>query len=298
MDGFFLLPLRLTITGGELQKWGNDTLAVLVVLIAHENSNTRLACPTQARIAALAGISKTTVGGALDSLARLGWLTTTVHPTRRGLGFYQKHHMKYARHRNGDKSGKWLHIERYIVANGIWAAMPPDTRRLYLTLLALSWGGYGTPASYEEDVTTYACVVPAPEDGRFVDAGYLSPQKLRDMAGITQRTFTRAWNWLVDAKMIVGAPDGMRETENYESKGGIMLTYNSSLQVPAVLERVARAKADIAKLTPGAKRLMTRTCKAIGQGDPKGHKSTVVERTPTPLQSDISVPKEGLEVEF
>lgn len=68
MGAFFLVPIKGTILRGDFEEqWPDIELAVLLVLLAHENRESRIASPSLGRIAALAGISKTSAYDAVHA---------------------------------------------------------------------------------------------------------------------------------------------------------------------------------------------------------------------------------------
>lgn len=78
--GFLLLPLGGLAREGKLAGWTDRSIAVLPAILAHENASTRLAWPSVARVAALAGVGKEAVRGAVDSLESGGWFSRVMRP--------------------------------------------------------------------------------------------------------------------------------------------------------------------------------------------------------------------------
>jgi len=64
MGGFCLLPCfaEMARCGGLASSFVDEPIALLPVLIAHENATTRESYPNLARLAILAGVSKVTAG--------------------------------------------------------------------------------------------------------------------------------------------------------------------------------------------------------------------------------------------
>lgn len=273
--GFSLVPLRGTILDGELRsRWPDDALAVLVVLLAHENSRTRVACPSLDRLAVLAGVAKETAARATDDLARVGWISKRRLSVPGGRSRFE-YTFLYSRRGTGDNSGRWFRLEHHIVLGGAWAAMPPATRRLYLALLALSsdgrfallWPGDG--ASWRE-VFEENYLGEAFTRARFVSAKHLAPPNLQALAGLEPRTFQRSWNWLTASGLVVDNdpevwPESPKEAPELildHFKEGIVMPYLPDIHAPAVAERLQRLAKEAEKaevVTPGARRLVSRT---------------------------------------
>jgi hypothetical protein len=270
--GFSLGPLRETILDGELRsRWPDDTLAVLVVLMAHESSRTRVAGPSLDRLAALAGVSKETAAKATDGLARTDWLQKRRLPVPGGRSRFE-YTFLYSRRGAGDKSCRWFRLEHHIVLRGAWAAMPPATRRLYLTLLALSsdgrfallWPGDG--ASWRE-VFEETYLGETFTRARFVSAKHLAPRNLQALAGLEPRTFQRSWSWLTTNKLVVDNgpgvwPDDPSGMVLDHFADGVVMPYLPDIHSSAVVERLQRLAKEAEEaeaVTPGARRLVNRT---------------------------------------
>ncbi len=257
MAGFLLLPLKQQILEGKLHQMDDHVLATLVVLIAHESARTRIACPSQDRIAILAGVSQHSVASAVSALTASGWLQKSRLPASGGRTRFQ-YRMAYARYQNGDTSGRWLRLGSYVVLNGIWAAMPPSARRLYLALLSLSWSGSSMLIT-EENQWDWFLERRDSGAGYFVDARYLAPSELRRLAGIEPRTFTRAWAWLKDENLLEPVSDDSDEDEISECRDGVLLANLPDHYAPAVLARLARLKKEVLAVPPDAKQLLRHT---------------------------------------
>lgn len=303
---FFLWRIRETILEGRLLEWRDADLSVLAVLLAHENHKTRVSCPSTARIAALGGLSKSSVRPALINITSEGWLTSQVVPSKGGLGFRALYHMKYVPWKEGDTSRRWLHVDSGLVYNGLWAAMSPDVRRLYLTVLSLAWAGDFADISTDEDGDTSAWFHREGAGGhsfRFLDAVYAGPRRLRELANISPRSFSRSINWLVDNRLLqpneegVVMPNGeVLAHQNGVCREGLIIPDVSCLCVRNVLERVAKVKAENDKASAQGKRLITRTSKRMRQAGSKPRTSSLMVKTDPPIlrtgeaqQSDRSV---------
>lgn len=294
--GFLLLPLRLSIAEGKLHQMDDQVLATLVVLIAHESARTRCACPSQDRMAILAGISKQAVATAVDWLAAAGWLRKSRLPAQGGRTRFQ-YHMRYDRYLRGDASGKWLRLESYVVLNGLWAAMPPSARRLYLTLMALSWSGSSMFIT-EDNQWDWFLEQRYSGAGRFVDARYLAPLELRRLAGIGPRTFTRAWAWLKTEGLLELVSDGSDEGGGVPCRAGVLLENTPDRHSSAVLARLARLKEEVLSVPPGAKRLLRHT-RRIAESKHVVEKTQLgLPQTRRPKVSDTTEPEQVFEPAF
>lgn len=296
--GFSLVPLRAIILEGELpSRWPDDALAVLMALLAHENSRTRVACPSLDRLAVLAGVSKETAARATDDLARAGWLQKRRLLAPGGRSRFE-YTFCYDRRDAGDNSGHWFRIEHHIVWGGVWAAMSPGCRRLYLALLALSsdgrfallWPGDG---AFWQEVFEETYLGEAFVRARFVYAKHLAPINLQALAGIEPRTFQRAWGWLTTAGLVVDNdpdvwpddPSGM-VLDHFEE--GVVMPYLPGIHSPAVVERLKRLAKEAEKtkaIAPGARRLVNRT-RAMRHA-PR-HDATLI-----PQKRDTGEPEQG-----
>lgn len=296
MAGFLLLPLKQRILEGRLPQMDDHALATLVVLIAHEAAKTRIACPSQDRMAILAGISKQAVALAVDELAAAGWLQKSRLPASGGRTRFQ-YHMTYARYTRGDTSGRWLRLERHIVLNGVWAVMPPSVRRLYLCLLAMSWSG--NSAFITEDNERDWLLEPRSSGaGRFVDVRYLEPSELRRLVRIEPRTFTRAWAWLTAEKLLEPVSDDSYEGEISECREGVFLANLPDLYAPAVQERMRKLKAAASFVPPGAKRLLLHTLRTSGGKETRKITCLDLPQTRLPPARDTTEPQQVFEPDF
>jgi hypothetical protein len=106
-DGFILIPWGKQAREGKIAQWNDDEISIIVVLLCFENKDTREAYPRLDTIAALAGLSKTTVARGIDKM-KGRWLSVTRKPIGRGRSknVYQ---MTYARYDYGD-SVAWVKV--------------------------------------------------------------------------------------------------------------------------------------------------------------------------------------------
>ena len=223
---FLLLPLRQQIRDGRLARWSDQGLSMLVTVIAHENARTRTCWPSFDRLATLAGVRRSSSLELVKSLTP-EWLVVKVRPRR--SPFIR---LKYAPYRPGEDEAKhWLRISRALVMRGVWAAMAPSARRLYLTYLALgTWGhlAHGEwiqPDDFECDAQPFA----------FVPLHQLEPADVASLAGLEARTFRRAKEWLAANQLV--------QVSHYDIPG-IIIPHEPDRVAPAIVERVEALKAE------------------------------------------------------
>lgn len=262
MSGFVMLPLRKAVLDGDWAKWDDRKIAVFPVLIAHANKASRVAIPSQARIAILAGVSKTTVAKTVNELEEERFLSTELTFTQFGRT-RTKYRMEYAPYKASDRTigsdkrpgeAEWLRVDSYLILKGHWATMPPSVRRLFLVLIANSRGNYG--ADYSRSTGCWDDIAPL-DEGRFVDARYLDPGYLRRTTQLTPRTFKRAWDSLLDTGL-------MRVQEGGQARGykaGVLLIYEPTLASPKILARITKQKEEAAKPSNSAMKLLQRGCR-------------------------------------
>jgi hypothetical protein len=193
---FVLLPFQSIIHRGELPRFSDAELALLPVLIAHENQQNRKAFPSQDRISILAGIRKKRVSEAISGLANSGWVHAYAVPLPGGRSRYE-YVLKYPAYSPENKD-IWFSLPKGLFLNGVWGDMPPSVKKLYLVLQALSWRyemvEVPNPSSWLEWET-------AMEEGdesweRFVDSRFLVGQELDFATGLSSRTRRWAMEWL------------------------------------------------------------------------------------------------------
>ncbi|MDQ7835337.1 MAG: hypothetical protein RDU24_08135 [Humidesulfovibrio sp.] len=286
---FLLLPLRKRILSEQLlTNWPDAALSVLTVLIAHENHAKRIAYPSQERISALAGISKQAVADSVAALAKANWLSIYTCQISGGRTRFE-YHMIYPQYQQGDHLS-WLRIENYIVFNGIWAVMPPSVRRLYLTLLALSWNERAAYIS-GDNLGDWQNTDIMQGESRFVPVERLGPAYLQKLAGVEPRTFTRAKNWLFENGLLLVNDEGtapLSPTDFYRT--GILLVDTPTLVAQTVLDRLT--KKDRAKASPGAIRSLGAIRRAIRHERPSKKTLCTLSQTASRTQSDKSEPEQ------
>lgn len=67
-DGFALLPFGQHARDGNIATWSDPWMSVLTVLISFENKETRKSYPSFDTIAALAGVSKSSIGAIIHQI--------------------------------------------------------------------------------------------------------------------------------------------------------------------------------------------------------------------------------------
>ena len=206
-DGFALLPFGEHAREGSVGKWSDAWLSVLTVLISFENKETRKSYPSLDTIAALAGVSKSNVGGTIGLLQTNKWLAISREKAGRGRQryVYTMRYSPYAASFGAGEGNKWISVYDDVVKSGVWAVMSPSVRKLYLVMKAFSMEGFyantGWADSYTDAYTElrhdYA------EDFDFMPASVLDGfgkerPTLASLCGIADKTYRDAKNWLTD----------------------------------------------------------------------------------------------------
>ncbi|MBG0790948.1 MAG: hypothetical protein H0S80_10675 [Desulfovibrionaceae bacterium] len=299
---FILLPFRESIRAGEFGYWEDSHIAVLPVLIAHENRKTRIARPSLDRIAVLAGVAKRTAAGATSSLQRSRWLTKQSIPLPGGRTRLE-YRLDYTPYRERTDQGAWVRLESSLIFQGVWAVMPPSVRKLYLTLLGFSWSSH--MAWVPDDG---ACgddwLIAYDHEGdleRFVDARYLTPPFLNNAAGLEERTGRRAWSWLMDNGFIIANGEGTTSSPTDLYREGIIMPDVTNLKCDSVLRRLGSVE-EITP-TPGARSRLTNTRKRQkrAMNDMASQKSGQKQaqgRTLSAVQPDTREPEQVFEQVF
>ena len=227
-SGFALLPFRVSALEGKLAGWSDAQLSLLIVLATHTNES-GVAWPSQGRLATLAGISKATVGSAIDSLSKAGWLTVK----QGGRG--RRYHVSL-----GDEMDS-VAIRQVVVFSGLWAACTPTARKLFVVLLALSRPGDGQEGAH---ISNWQAAVEngRGEDGiRHVLAENLEPARLARLTGAADRTYREAMVRLLELGLVV----------EYEDEDNLMILNNPGYHMPNILAALKRSEGP--KPSPSAK---------------------------------------------
>lgn len=203
-----------------------DTLiAILPVLICFENAQTRLSFPSLARLSALSGLSPTTASALLQAMnASNGpWLRILREP----IGYGRVKHvykMGYGQY-CGENPRDWIRMDAALIINGIWGAMSPATRRLYLVLRALSWHEAkveGKPwAKLDCDLWP---------DCAFVPAARMELADLVELTGLSKRTIRESKSWMLHNGL-------MRPTDPLEHDG-VLMPFDPCRRAPRVLAAI------------------------------------------------------------
>jgi hypothetical protein len=235
MPRFALLPgFGAWAREGRMSKKREDGapdtfIAILPVLICHENAETRLSFPSLARLSALSGLSPTTASAHLQAMnASNGpWLRILREP----IGYGRVKHvykMGYGQY-CGENPRDWIRMDAALIINGIWGAMSPATRRLYLVLRALSWHGAkveGKPWS------TLDCELWP--DNAFVPAAHMELPSLVELTGLAGRTVRESKRWML-------ANGLMRPTDSLEHDG-VLMPFDPGRKAPHVLAAIEATK--------------------------------------------------------
>jgi hypothetical protein len=244
---FILLPFRSSIRSGDFARWQPYVLAVLIVLIAHENRKTRLSFPSVKRIATLARVRKQRVGEAIESLAKSGWLKKSIISAPNGFERYE-YTMLYKPYTSGD-TAKWIWLPRSFVFDGVLGMLPGSVLKLYLTLHGLSWNKWFSIFDGTKDFDE------PKERDRFVDISNIDPTFLSSVAGLKDSTRRFAWKWLDDHGLLL-----ISQSCPLEDSDGVWLPDPTPFYGPKILDNLKKGN-DIKKKkgTKGAKNILTRT---------------------------------------
>jgi Helix-turn-helix domain len=231
-SGFALLPLRAAALERGLANWDDGALAVLVAIASHADGEGS-AFPSHHRLAALGGVSKSTVQVALADLSKLGLVTIKLGP--RG------HRYSITLGASEDS----VAVRQSVVFSGLWAACTPPARKLFIVLLARSRPGCGDEGRHIPNWDT-AVEESRGEDGvRHVLPEHLEPAKLANLIGANDRTYRRAMERVIKLGLV----------EDNEDNGGLLIPNDPGRIVPAILESLKRPQA--AEYSASAKRAAT-----------------------------------------
>ena len=274
-DGFAMLPFRLHAREGSLSMWSDNQLSILAVLISFENRKTRLSFPNHDTIAALAGVSKTTIPTAIDELRRSGWFLVV----RKSIGRVRVQHayqMKYTSYVTcGNDDRRWVTVYDDVIKSGVWAVMPPSVRKLYIIMK--SFCSPGTYADYgwldgdnlhdffSDRLSDYPFDF-MPES--FLDGfGTTERPALAQLCGVSDRTYRDAKKWLTD--------NGLMQYYEGEAYSGIAFPYKPGKYAPNVLAAIEAAKAaSVARLAGALSSGSKRTIRAIKKSTKLAQKRT------------------------
>lgn len=216
-SGFALLPLRVSVLGGDLAKWGDAQLSLLVALAAHVDEN-GTAWPSQRRLATLSGLSKTTVGSAVGELSKAGWVI--VSEGTRG----RRYRMTLG------KGSECVAIRQAVVFTGLWAACTPSARKLLVLLLARSRPGDGREGAHISDWEA-AVENGRGEDGcRHVLPEHIEPSELACLIGASDRTYREAMARLLTLGLVC----------EYEDNDNLVIPNDPGYHIPGILAALNR----------------------------------------------------------
>lgn len=278
-DPFILLPLAEHAREGKLATWEDPLLAVLPVLIAHENSGTRLAWPSISRVAVLSGLGKPAANMGISALKNWKWCTSDTRPD--GGPAWKMIYPAYRQ--SGLDSGSWIRIDRSVIMKGLWGIMTPSAKKLYIVMRGLALMGHladggwipgYVPDGYEES-----------DDYAFLPAGKMAPAELSKLTGLQPRTLLNARDWLLANRMALPTEGNQLE--------GLLLPYDPGLYSPKALEALANLKTKAAgRPSGGALRAFRAVKKAINSSS-NDFSKLKVNRKLQPQQSETTAPVIG-----
>lgn len=236
MNGYFLLPsVAVWIRDGKFNithhgSVSDNFIAILPVLLAHENRTTRESFPSIARITTLAGVSSTSASDFLRELDKSGWLQIIRKSIPGGLTQHV-YKMRYTPYGPESISTDWIRIDKDMVLERVWAVMPPSVRRIYLIFRANGLREWCADGSW----------VPGADEGfdpeatcQFVPAEYWEPRYLQETSGLAQSTIREAKAWLWKAQLLKPTDDGQEP--------GIMMPFKPQMQAPKIIESLAKPR--------------------------------------------------------
>ncbi len=261
--GYAMLDLWEAVRSGWLASCDDRALSLYVVLGVHANRS-HLAWPSVATMARLGGISKSSVGPALEWLESRGMIKSIKWGSRKR---YQVRMVV---------DGPTVAIRHHLVRNGIWAQLTPTARKVFITLQAHSLPGaepFYFESSRPEDWRNAVHDGQGLEGSRHVYLEFTGTSWLAERCGVVNRTIQLAMNELNDMKLIVDPGDDL-----------VLVLPNDVDYFYPELVSAAKSEADSrSKLIPGLKRSLTARRKRREQTEPsvprKG-KSPMAKREP------------------
>ena len=231
-DGFSLLPWGEFARDGSMAKWQDFEISIVIVLLSFENKNTGEAFPSLDTIAALAGMSKTTVAKAVEAMEG-HWFKVIQRQIGRGRSknVYQLTYKRYDYGIYGDSAG-WIKVHHDLVKNGMWAIMPPSVRKLYLIMKAFCMPGSYANVGWLNREYDGGSWYDYAEDFDFMPASVFDAfgkerPALSELCGIQGKTYRDARAWLLCNGLM----------QNYEGDycHGLAFPYDVGKYVPKVL---------------------------------------------------------------
>jgi len=133
--------------------------------------------------------------------------------------------MQYPPYTPGESdSGQWIRLDREIVMQGVWAAMRPATRRLYLVLRAHCLRQEHADGERWVDPGDLEGVQ---AEGAFLPAQFMSQDFLMQHTGLAPRTIRDSRQWLLDSGLAYPTP--------CSQVPGLILPFSPGCHAPKVL---------------------------------------------------------------
>jgi hypothetical protein len=283
-----MLPLGHWTRRDGLATFGESRLAVLPVLIAHENARDRRAFPSLDRLATLSGVGKKSVSDAISGLCGpRDWLSIEKQPLKNGRAknIYLLQYRQYSEgnwswpNTNGTETTDertWIAMGRAVVERGVWAAMPHSARRLYLTFKSFTFHGSLAEHGWLDKDDLYDVEAFREEDGKerfdFLPQSALDKLSAEFMQ-MPGRTFRDARAWLLNNRLM--------EPTDGDMFPGLKLPIDPRMWSSTVMETLER-RAETKKIeagacqTPAGKRRWTAIRKAAGKAARRGGVKNVV----------------------
>lgn len=260
-NGFTLLPWADAIREKGFAKIPDNWLAVFPVIIAHANKK-REAFPSYERISILAGVSKSTVSEAIDSLVSSGWiakysrntaskLSQNVYKLTYGTSFGSRH---------------WIALHHDIIKSGVWGLMLPSQRKVYLLFRAFAWsGGWGFGVdglSYEDDAyyrERYPEFTNLQDHSNFLPLRLYDVNKFIPLSGLSPRTYQTAYDWLVENELIIFGDEEFQE--------GFTMPFKPNRCCNAIIQKLSEIKVEATKrqVSSATKRSLTCSKKRLAK---------------------------------
>ncbi len=278
MAGYVLLPPVFAEYCREGKSLGDDFIAVMPVLIAYDNPVTRKCWPSLETIRILAGVRQEKAKQLIERISVRtgnpnGWLHIQKKPIGNGRTQYV-YELLYPRYSAASISQDWIKIDKSVILKGLWAVMPPTTRRVYLTLRARGLPAHRADGEWLIDADNLR---DAEYSEHFLPASYWGTSFLMEKTGIPERTIRESKAWIRDAGMAY--PTTVEDVE-----AGMMMPFNPQRRAPKVLAALnsVRSRNQERGITPAAsgyaKRDIRQLQRAASQAQPskKGKLSRLV----------------------
>ena len=230
---FFMVPLgasRDKAVAPYTSGWDNGVLSVYIVLLAHENTVSRIAYPSLDRVSALAGVSKTTAQKAVQMLRDISRVNVCKQKNRQTGNIKNVFTFQHPSYHNAEDTSQYFPVYKEVIFYGLWASMPPSTRKLYLCLSDLGL----MPGKEEGDYIYDEYMTDAVSEREYLFIKYLhyDPHFLENRAGISQQARYRGIQWLKEKGIL----------EASESCNGVNFHVKTGLQDKTVLDRLRKVR--------------------------------------------------------